>query len=233
MDIGIAPHLIGLLGFGFLLGLQHALDADHVVAVSTLVSETKNLRRSSLLGALWGLGHTTTLLVAGLAVLLLKIAIPERLALSFEFMVGILLVLLGGDVLRRLWQQRPHIHPHTHADGTTHVHLHGHAHGPHHHHAHRSFLVGLVHGLAGSAALLLLVLATVESVGQGILFILVFGLGSILGMWATSTLIALPFALLGRIARVDRALRLVAGTVSILLGVTIMVRIGWFEGLLR
>ncbi len=233
MEMPIAPRLLGLLAFGFLLGLQHALDPDHVVAVSTLVSETKSLRRSSLLGALWGLGHTTTLLLAGLVVLLLKVAIPERVALSFEFLVGILLVILGGDVVRRVWQERPHVHLHTHADGTTHIHLHSHRHGPDHHHGHRSYMVGLVHGLAGSAALLLLVLGTVEQLSLGILFILVFGLGSILGMLVTSTAIALPFTLLGRMARVDRSLRLAAGTISILLGVAIMVEIGWFEGLLR
>lgn len=235
------PQAFTLLSLGLVLGLEHALDADHVVAVSTLVSQTKSLRRSSIFGILWGMGHTTTLFVVGLVILLFKLTIPQKLALSFEFLVGIVLVLLGVDVLRKVLQGRVHLHPHTHPDGTTHVHLHAHdrPHGePHdqpeesaHHHHHRSFLVGLVHGLAGSSALMLLVLTTVESVWQGIFFILIFGVGSILGMMVTSTLIALPMKAVTNFARVDRGLRLAAGVISIVLGVLIMGRIGFVDGL--
>ncbi len=231
------PQAFTLLSLGLVLGLEHALDADHVVAVSTLVSQTKSLKRSSLFGILWGMGHTTTLFVVGLVILLFKLTIPQKLALSFEFLVGIVLVLLGVDVLRKVVQGRVHLHPHTHPDGTTHVHLHAHD-QPHeqpeesaHHHHHRSFLVGLVHGLAGSSALMLLVLTTVESVWQGIFFILIFGVGSILGMMVTSTLIALPMKAVTNFARLDRGLRLAAGAISIVLGMLIMGRIGFVDGL--
>ncbi len=227
------PQAFTLLSLGLVLGLEHALDADHVVAVSTLVSQTKSLKRSSIFGILWGMGHTTTLFVVGLVILLFKLTIPQKLALSFEFLVGIVLVLLGADVLRKVLQGRVHLHPHTHADGTTHVHLHAHSQPEEldHHHHHRSFLVGLVHGLAGSSALMLLVLTTVESVWQGIFFILIFGLGSILGMMVTSTLIALPMKAATNFARLDRGLRLAAGAISIVLGLLIMGRIGFVDGL--
>ncbi len=228
------PALLSLLGLGLLLGLEHALDADHVVAVSTLVSQTKSVKRSSLFGIFWGMGHTTTLFLVGLVILIFKLAIPPRMALSFEFIVGMMLVLLGVDVLRKLLRGNVHIHQHEHEGGVTHSHFHSHADATapdHHHHHHRSFLVGLVHGLAGSSALMLLVLSTVDSVWAGILFILVFGLGTILGMLITSTLIALPFKWMSNFARMDGVLRLASGVISIGLGIIIMIRIGFIDGL--
>jgi len=211
MDTLSLASILSLLGLGLLLGLEHALDADHVVAVSTLVSQTKSIKRSSLFGVFWGLGHTTTLFVVGLLILVFKLAIPPRLALSFEFLVGVMLVALGLDVLRKVWREDPHIHTHQHEDGVTHTHLHSHADDGGHHHQHRSFLVGLVHGLAGSSALMLLVLTTVDSVWLGVIFILVFGAGTIVGMLITSTLIALPFKWMTNFAGIDRILRLAAG----------------------
>jgi sulfite exporter TauE/SafE len=231
MDTLSLASILSLLGLGLLLGLEHALDADHVVAVSTLVSQTKSIKRSSLFGVFWGLGHTTTLFVVGLLILVFKLAIPPRLALSFEFLVGVMLVALGLDVLRKVWREDPHIHTHQHEDGVTHTHLHSHADDGGHHHQHRSFLVGLVHGLAGSSALMLLVLTTVDSVWLGVIFILVFGAGTIVGMLITSTLIALPFKWMTNFAGIDRILRLAAGVISVGLGVVIMIRIGFINGL--
>lgn len=232
MNATSIPALLSLLGLGLLLGLEHALDADHVVAVSTLVSQTKSVKRSSIFGIFWGMGHTTTLFLVGLVILIFKLTIPPRVALSFEFIVGIMLVLLGIDVLRKWMRGDVHSHPHEHEDGVTHTHLHAHTHADatgHHHH--RSFLVGLVHGLAGSSALMLLVLSTVDNLWAGIFFILVFGLGTILGMLITSTLIALPFKWMSNFARMNSILRLASGVISIGLGIMIMIRIGFIDGL--
>ncbi len=206
------------------MGMKHALDADHVVAVSTIVVENRKLWRSSLIGAFWGLGHTLTLLLVGIAILFFKLAIPEKLALGFEFAVGVMLVILGLLVARRIMRHRWHLHPHEH-EGQSHLHWHSHTDTPEHHHAHlsmKSLLVGMVHGLAGSAALMLLVLTTMKSVGQGILYILVFGAGSIGGMMLLTTAISLPFLWAARLEAAHRAITAVASLVSIGLGLTIM-----------
>ncbi len=223
--------LITLLSLGFILGLKHALDVDHVVAVSTIVSQTKSLKKSSLSGAIWGLGHTTTLFLVGLLILGLKLVLPEKLALSFEFLIGIVLVVLGTDVLRKVIKDKVHLHGHKH-DNITHLHLHVHNTSQSHSHTHKSFIVGMFHGLAGSAALMLLVLTTVESMLQGLLFILIFGIGSILGMLITSTIIGLPFVFTTKFDRINNIVKTVAGTLSIVLGFTIMYEIGIVGGLL-
>ena len=215
--------LLSLLMLGFVLGLQHALDADHVAAVSAIASETKSVKKSSILGIFWGLGHTATLLFAGAIALLLKIAIPQKLALSFELLVGIMLVVLGFDVLRKAASNKVHLHFHEH-DGKRHVHFHSHA-NPSSHihtHAHKSFIVGAIHGLAGSAALMLLVLSTVDSVFSGLLYIVVFGLGSIAAMLTISTIIGLPFKLTSNFGKVNGAIKLIAGAASVVLGASII-----------
>ncbi len=224
------PHLLSILSLGLLLGLKHALDADHVVAVSTITSQTKSLKKAARIGAFWGLGHTTTLLITGVAVLTLGLTIPQRLGLGFEFVVGIMLVVLGVRVLLRMKKDKVHIHQHDHS-GETHVHLHAHASTPTHQHAHMSFAVGMVHGLAGSAALMLLVLATVRSLPLGILYILIFGLGTMLGMAVVTTLISLPFMAARRMEHVHTGLTLTAGLASIALGCVTMVEIGMVQGL--
>src|SRR5207245_10098964 len=159
--------LVTVLALGFVLGLKHALDPDHMVAVSTIVSESKSVKRSSLVGTFWGLGHTMSLLLAGIVVIAFRIQIPERVALWMEFAVALMLVLLGlKALLKPLRSWKVHIHRHTH-DGSSHVHVH--VHGPgedSHHHRHligfgaRPFFVGMVLGMCGSAALMVLVLAT-------------------------------------------------------------------------
>jgi high-affinity nickel permease len=215
---------ITVLGFGLLLGIEHALDADHVVAVSTITSENKSLKVSARVGSLWGIGHTLTLLLVGILVLGFKLTIPPRLALSLEFFVGIVLVFLGGAVLRNVFSQKVHIHEHQH-DHLTHEHPHS-SKEVAHEHRHRPLFIGMIHGLAGSSALMLLVLSTIPSFGLGILYIIVFGIGSIAGMLIISTLIGLPFVLTTQFYRLNRWLRILAGCVSIILGVVILFRIG-------
>ncbi len=218
--------LVTLLGLGFVLGLKHALDADHVVAVSTIVSQAKSLRKSSLFGAIWGAGHTAALFLVGLTVLIFKLAIPDAIALSFEFLVGIVLVILGMDVLRKLIKDQVHLHRHKH-DRILHAHFHSHEGSSSHSHMHKSFVVGMIHGLAGSAALMLLVLPAAKSIFQGLLYILVFGIGSIMGMLIVSGIIGLPFLLTAKSDRIHNTVKMLAGTISIVLGFIIMHEIGF------
>jgi len=214
-----------VLGLGLLLGLEHALDADHVVAVTTLVTKQRNLKKASLLGAFWGLGHTTTLFIAGLLILFLKIAIPEKIALSLEFIVGAMIVILGTSVLWDLLVRKKHVHTHTH-DGIIHTHVHSHSETEAHTHYHKPFVVGLVHGLAGSAALMLLVLSTVDSAALGILYITIFGMGSIVGMTLVSGLISLPFVFTGGRDLLNKRIRYFAGVFSIFFGFFLMYSVG-------
>ncbi len=221
------------LFFGFLLGVKHALDADHIVAITTIVSRTGSLLRSTLVGLSWGIGHTFTLFVAGFVVLVFKLTIPDKLALSMEFVVGLLLVLLGVPLIRHLVVSRRHIHWHQHGDKH---HLHGHSHNdiPQHNHQHirRPLLMGMVHGLAGSGALTILVLGTMSSVAQGLVFLLVFGVGSILGMMLFSGLIGFPFRFTARRSRrLNLWIRGVAGLVSVALGCVIMWQVAFVGGL--
>jgi ABC-type nickel/cobalt efflux system permease component RcnA len=193
--------LIATLMLGFALGLQHSLDADHLVAVSTLVGRGLSVSRSAVMGALWGLGHTAALLVAAVAVIMLRLTISPGLADALEIGVGVMLIVLGGDLLVRALrgEVRVHSHAHDHGDGT-HRHLHVHV-VPMamHEHEHpraigRPFLVGVVQGLAGSAALMLAVLGTIGDPWTGVLYVLVFGIGTIVGMLAVSALLSVPLA---------------------------------------
>jgi sulfite exporter TauE/SafE len=215
---------ITVLGLGLMLGVEHALDADHVVAVSTITSENRSLKVSARVGSLWGIGHTLTLLFVGILVLGFKLTIPSRLALGLEFFVGIVLIFLGAAVLRNVFFKKVHIHEHHHED-RTHEHFHSSKESAHEH-RHRPLYIGMIHGLAGSSALMLLVLSTIPSFGLGILYILVFGVGSIAGMLIISTLIGLPFVLTTQFYLLNRWLRILAGCVSIILGVVILFKIG-------
>jgi sulfite exporter TauE/SafE len=231
------PPIATTLFLGFLLGMEHALEADHVVAVSTIVSQSRSLFRASLIGIFWGIGHTLTLLVAGLVVLLLRVNIPEGVALSLEFVVGVVLLALGVQILWGYRQKKVHAHAHSHG-GRVHDHFHCHVRSDDHGHDHhppslgKSCLVGMIHGLAGSAALMLVVLTTVRTPAQGMCYLLIFGLGSTAGMLLMSSLVALPFALTAiRFQRVNEAVRMVAGLISIGLGGSVMLRIGFAKGL--
>ncbi|HEY3197242.1 MAG TPA: hypothetical protein VGJ57_04450 [Nitrospirales bacterium] len=225
----LESHLLSLLFLGFLLGIRHALDADHVVAILTIATENQSVWRSSLIGFCWGVGHTLILLLVGAGVLLFKVTIPSAWEKAFEAGVGVMLLGLGVSVAVTLWRERIHLHTHRHDAGEQHRHFHSHRHGAQHDHLHRfrleykSLFVGMVHGLAGSAALLILVLATVSSLESGILYILVFGSGSILGMVLLATAMSIPFTMSAeKMARVHQALRATAALVSIVLGSRIL-----------
>ncbi len=225
---------MSLLFLGLLLGLRHALEADHLAAVASLATRSRSLRSTVLQGVSWGFGHTLTLLVVGGLCLLLRASIPDRLAGALEGAVGVMLLLLGADVLWRLRRGRVHIHPHRHADGTLHLHAHRHApeeaHDPHlHEHTHglsrRALLVGLVHGLAGSAALLLVTVSTISSFWLGVAYIAVFGVGSILGMAALSVVIALPMHGPSRLAGWSKGIEAVVGVSTILIGAWVLYKV--------
>lgn len=216
--------LLTLLGLGFLLGIEHATDADHVAAVSTLTTESKNLKHSAMHGIYWGLGHTFTLLFVGLLLLLFKITIPQKLAVSFEFIVGLMLVFLGINLFLKILKSRFHLHLHNHGK-IAHLHYHTHKSRHSHKHSRASFFIGLVHGLAGSAALMLLVLATIKSIISGLIYILIFGVGSILGMLLVSISISIPILLAKNLGRIHFIIRSIASLVSIFIGITVIVGI--------
>lgn len=250
--------LLPLLGLGFLLGLKHALDADHLLAVSTIVSERKGIFSSSAVGALWGIGHTLALLAVGVLVIALQINIPGRVAMAMEFSVAAMLVYLGLRVLVKLSRgdelhihvhdhgSHRHIHPHTHPFQTVHDHADAHAHHdvkpsswlqrllPQARSGRRSILIGMVHGMAGSGSLMLVVLATIPSPAAGFVYIAVFGIGSIGGMVLMSMVIGLPFLVSAdRSLALNRLVRGVAGTASILFGIFLGWQIGFVDGLFR
>jgi ABC-type nickel/cobalt efflux system permease component RcnA len=238
-SIFISPALMATLGLGFIFGLKHALDADHVVAVSTIVSEHKSLSKSSLIGAFWGLGHTASLFLIGLFIILLRLTIPPKLALLMELGVAIMLVLLGSNIIWKFFkEEKIHVHTHEHGGIThTHIHLHEGEEETHDHHhfikfGSKPFLVGMVHGVAGSAALMLLVLTTIPSPLAGLLYILIFGIGSVGGMLIMSSLISLPFVFTAnRFAVVNERIKALAGVLSITFGLFLAWQIGFVEGL--
>lgn len=255
-----------ILVLGLLLGVRHAFDADHLVAVTTIVSEYRYPLRAIWVGVSWGLGHTTTLFLAGGILLLLNVHIPGRLALFFEFAVGIMLILLGIQTLLSFRRHKVHMHAHRHSDDEPELHQHFHIHEetPDHTHYHsrwvslreiliagiipgehradrgaltpffrlKSYIVGTVHGLAGSAALMLLVLANVESARTGFTYMLVFGLGTVVSMGLISIFLILPFSISGRMPRLNRVIQTAAGTFSIVFGLVLMYQIAIVEGLL-
>ncbi len=234
-----ATSTFAILGFGFLLGLKHATEADHLAAVSTIVTERKSLFSSALIGGVWGLGHTISLFIAGIFVLLLNFQISKQTERTLEFCVGIMLFLLGVNVIRKL-AQGGHLHFHAHEHGG-HKHVHPHIHEKageeaHTHHGFsfspRALVIGMVHGLAGSAALMLLVIPTIESRAVSLLYIIIFGVGSIGGMMLMSFLVGLPFSLTAKkFNRLNHLLQGVAGLVSIALGLFIIYEKGITEGL--
>jgi len=216
---------------GFLRGLQHALDPDHLVAVSTIVSEHKSLLRSSLVGTFWGLGHTASLVAVSLVIILLRPTIPEHVMTWMEMPVAVMLIVLGVSTSWRAMRERGwqiHTHAHSHDDKPQHKHIHVHS-GDEHNHQHRlfhigrkPFLVGVVHGLAGSAVVTLAALATIPSITLGLIWIALFGIGTIGGMLLMSAAISLPFIITARrFSAINGAIRLLAGVFSIFFGVII------------
>ena len=224
---------------GFLLGLKHATDADHVVAVSTIVNQYRNAFRGIWVGASWGLGHTVPLVLIGLIILAFKGAVLdfyEEVAPVFEFGVGIMLVFLGLQVYWNLRKGRLHVHQHAH-EGTAHLHIHG------THEAEdepavekrhgilspgkpffrmKSFIIGMVHGLAGSAAVMLALLPTIDSFLAGISYLVLFGVGTVLSMAIITIVLSVPFAITGAYQKLNIIVSGVAGAVSIIFGIALM-----------
>jgi len=221
--------LVAVLGLGFLLGLKHATDADHVVAVTTFVSQERSLLRSCWIGLFWGTGHSLSLAVAGTLILLFKINLSERVTGWLELVVAVMLVGLGARVLYQLSSEKLklHRHPHSHVPGKApHIHWHLHASGKPDEHSGwlhlslRPLVVGMVHGAAGTGALMLLVLSTIQSSVQALLYILIFGIGSIAGMLVVSTLLAVPLHWAARnVASGYRFVQAAAGVFSCVFGV--------------
>ncbi|MFQ5574128.1 MAG: urease accessory protein UreH [Terriglobia bacterium] len=226
--------LQSVLLLGFLLGVKHAFDADHIVAISTIVGRTQRISETIRIGVLWGLGHMASLGLVGLAVLGLHLNIAGRTATFLEFLVACALIALGISSVWAYLRRNFHFHRHTHDEGA-HFHLHqharkvqsGHVHRDDtasHRHRHKSIALGVVHGLAGSAALMLLALTAADTFYGGLLYILCFSLGAVLGMAALGFLIGLPFLVsAGRFSRVNGFLNVAAGLGSVGLGFFLMI----------
>jgi hypothetical protein len=227
----------GILLFGLVTGLRHSMEADHVAAVlSVVASNHNNIKRASMLGAIWGLGHTTSLFIAGLLVLVAAVNISETVITRLEFAVGIMLLFLGittftgwsiGNFLKGLQCQKlSHKHIHNHANV---VHSHDHIHDTEHRHGHKSLIIGMVHGMAGSGALLLVVLSTINSIYLGLAYIAIFGAGSIVGMAGTSTLMGIPFVKLANSANARVLLRYVAAIITMAIGAGLIYNLVWID----
>ncbi len=256
--------LLAIIFLGFFLGMRHATDPDHVIAVTTILSRHRTVRHAALIGILWGLGHSLTILLVGAAIILFSVVIPPRIGLTMELCVGLMLILLGvlnlTGIMRWITetltpaqgqQTWTHSHPHSHGD---YVHTHPHGHSPEAHghsedytpqgwldrtfgglglyQALRPVIVGVVHGLAGSAAVALLVLTTIRNPLWAIAYLIVFGVGTIAGMMLITAAIALPFAYTGsRFARVNGALGVASGVVSLGFGLFLAYQVGFVNGL--
>jgi len=257
--------LVSILALGFFLGMRHATDPDHLIAVSTIVARYRSVRQALWIGAFWGLGHTVTVLVVGGLVMLMGWTIPHRVGLSLEFSVGLMLILLGALNLASFaqWFRKDSfvtedsagvvMLPHTHAHGDyVHTHPHQAAGGRHPHdpeqtpvnwidrhfgasgmfQALRPLFVGVVHGMAGSSAVALLVLATIRNGQWALLYLLLFGAGTIVGMMLVTVAMAVPFVYAGRRLRNwQRAFRLASGAVSVGFGLFLAYRVGFVNGL--
>jgi hypothetical protein len=190
---------LAVLGLGFILGLKHATDPDHVVAVTTFLGKERQLRRACGIGLFWGLGHTIALSIAGLVVIGLKFPISKWLADRLELVVAAMLIILGARMISTVHTRW---HEHHHDFGWRRLGL-------------RAMLVAIVHGTAGSAALTLLILSTMSSTMNGLLYVLIFGVGSMLGMLVISLLLSLPIRLAGeRVAAAIRPLQMSTGVLS-------------------
>jgi len=254
---------LAILAIGFFLGMRHATDPDHVIAVSTIVSRERSIAKAASIGILWGLGHTLTILGVGAAIILFGLAIPARIGLTMEFCVGLMLILLGvlnlTGAMRWMSQKFSPAHPkvtgeHAHVhehDAKLHFHWHSHGATSEHHgeslaapqsfqrfvglgvyQALRPLFVGIVHGLAGSAAVALLVLSAIRDPKWAVLYLLVFGVGTIAGMMLITSVIALPFSFAGyRFAWLNRGLITGSGILSLAFGLFICYHIGFVDGL--
>lgn len=201
-----------VLLMGFLLGVKHSLEPDHVVAISTLASENKSFKKAALAGAYWGIGHTTTIALIGMIIALLKVEIPEVLSMSFEFLVGVMITYLGISSI--FLHVRKRVHPRSYRKSAT---------------------IGMIHGLAGSAAMIILIMSTVDTPLQALLYVLFFGVGTVFGMMLFTLLIGSPFVLASQKEKFYQlnALVYVTGIFSSIFGLHYMYKLGIKEGLFR
>ena len=244
MDIGSGIPVV--LTIGFLLGLKHATDADHVVAISTIVTEQRNIWRGLWIGGSWGAGHSTPLIVLGLIILALKDLVLgryETVAPYLEFGVGIMLVFLGVQVIWNIRRGKLHLHQHTH-DDNSHVHIHA-THNPKATHSAendrnegflvfgkptfrlKSYLIGVIHGLAGSAAVMLVLIPAIDSFFAGVVYLLLFSVGTVLSMGIATVILSVPFVVSGANVTLNRAVGIGAGAMSVALGAIVMSEIVW------
>jgi high-affinity nickel-transport protein len=253
---------ISIIAVGFFLGMRHATDPDHVIAVTTIVSRQRNLLKAALTGIFWGIGHTLTIFVVGAAIILFDVVIPARIGLSMELSVGLMLIVLGvvnivsftrttrAIAATAQVSNAVHSHPHVHGD---YVHNHAHGHGPEaHSHSHqtpltwldrmfgkiglyqqlRPLVVGIVHGLAGSAAVALLILTTIRNPHWAIVYLLVFGAGTVGGMMLITMSIASAFNFFGKKhANFSHWLGFASGLLSLAFGLFLAYQIGFANGL--
>jgi hypothetical protein len=258
------PALLAIALLGFFLGMRHATDPDHVIAVVTIVSRERTMLHAALIGGLWGLGHTVTIFAIGSVIILFNLTIPPRLGLSMELSVGIMLILLGvmnlTGLMRRVieWTTIRRLGPRSHTHtilGRRVVHSHDDLNEPDSlesksdllrapkwcpqwlktlglFHFARPLTVGIVHGLAGSAAVALLVLTTIHEPRWALGYLLIFGLGTIAGMMLITAAIAFPFAYtMRRFVRLNQGLAMASSMLSVGFGLFMCYRIGFVDGL--
>ncbi|PVW14642.1 HoxN/HupN/NixA family nickel/cobalt transporter [Marixanthomonas spongiae] len=259
--------LFTVIALGFFLGMRHATDPDHVIAVSTILDKEPSLKKASKIGIFWGIGHSFTILVFGGVVILFSIVIPEKLSMGLEMGVAFMLIILGLWNLRgfQKWMNinfgskanksndgYVHSHPHSHGD---YIHTHPHGHNPENHghkakdvptskldkkfghnkiyHNLRPVIIGVIHGFAGTAALTLMIIPLIKSAWMALIYLVIFGLGTIVGMMLITGAIALPFVYgKGKLAIFNTSnLRILAGTASLLFGMYMVYEIGFAQGL--
>lgn len=211
--------LYSILTLGFILGIKHAIEPDHIIAVSTIASRSKKLSQSTLAGVFWGIGHTATLFFIGITLILMKNSISDKVSMSLEFLVGIMLVYLG--IVNVLSANKNQLHDHgNHSQyGDKHYFI-------------KSSFIGLVHGLAGSAAIVILTMSTVNSLWQSSAYILIFGVGTITGMLLFTTVIGIPFVFSSSKKEMNSLFTLISGLISVLFGLYYMYNLAINDGLL-
>jgi ABC-type nickel/cobalt efflux system permease component RcnA len=255
-------NFLSIIALGFVLGMRHATDPDHVIAVSTIVSREHDIARSALIGTFWGVGHTLTILLVGGAIILFNLVIPPRIGLSMELLVALMLITLGLINVHSVFRSTPipvrtrgtsasiHSHVHNHGD---YVHSHPHGHFPEDHPRRsdqtllgyldrtvgllapyqylRPLIVGTVHGLAGSAAVALLVLATIHNSFWAVAYLAVFGVGTIGGMTLITVSLASSMRVMRRSEKAARGLAMASGLLSLCFGIMVVYQICFVNGL--